>query len=115
MLKKNMGYPSRLRDLISWAVEAYELAAYPPAQDYTRKIDPNTAPSRPSMLHIGIDVKYIVHHQLSALPPTQSENIIEYLTDPTHCFIHTLNDYQKYILKDNIRQLKQSLINNGYK
>lgn len=110
-----MGNQARLKDLISWAVEAYELAAHPPTQDPARKIEPTTAQSRPSALHIGIDVKYIVHHQLTALPLQQATNIIEYLQDPTALFKHTLTDYFKNKLDSDIYSIKQALFQQGYK
>ena len=110
-----MGRPERLRDLVHSAIEAYELASHPPAQDYGRKVDPTAAMSRPSMLTMGIDIKYIVHNQLSALPQQQAENVIDYIQDPTSCFIHTLTEYYQINLKKNIVELKQSLTRQGYR
>ena len=110
-----MSKQDRIRSIISWAQEAYELASHPPAQDYGRKVDPTAAQSRHHLLMIGIDIKHAVHDYLQTLNETRATTLSTWLVDNTNLFHHSLTEYQQIILKSDIRTLKLILLDKSYK
>ena len=94
----------RLRDFITLCREGYILAADPPAVDYARNVevterDDLTRRSRPYLLRLGIDVKYIVADLLVKLPRRRAEVLHSWILNDTDYAWSNLTYSQRMYLK----------------
>lgn len=110
-----MSRRDRLRELIDWGREAYDLAASPPANDPGRKVDPTAIQSRPYLLTLGIDLKWLLNNYLASLPETEAETLIDWFQDSSQFAEYSFSEYHQQALKINIDKLIHILTRNGYK
>ena len=94
----------RLRDFITLCREGYILAADPPAVDYARNVevterDDLTRRSRPYLLRLSIDVKYIVADLLVKLPRRRAEVLHSWILNDTDYAWSNLTYSQRMYLK----------------
>ena len=114
-----MGKKDKLRLFIERSIECYELAANPPAIDYTRNIDPHDPlesipTSRQTLLRIGIDTRGIVNGYLASIPEKRAQTLLDWIKDGSNVAEYQLSDYQRLYLKADRKALQSILKDNGY-
>jgi hypothetical protein len=115
----------KLKEYILWAIEAYNVAADPPALNYSKQIDPSfrddvNAYSRAYLLRLSIDVKHALNGLLVRIPLKRAQVLIEWITGTQAHYWHSLTHKQQFFLKidrkllsERIRGMKQ-LANPGH-
>lgn len=104
----------KLRRFIELAREAYELAADPPAIDYSKNIDPTyrddlTRRSRSFLLRFSLDVKTITDNVLNSLPQARAEVLKEWILDGSNYYKWNLSDKKRFYLKIDRLHLKRAI------
>jgi hypothetical protein len=106
----------KLKAYILWAIEAYNVAADPPALNYSKHIDPTfrddvNAYSRAYLLRLSIDAKYALNDLLKRIPRKRAQVVIGWLTGDENYYWHSLNDNQQFFLKIDREMLKKQALN----
>lgn len=96
------------------AQEAYELAASPPAIDYSKNTDPTyrddlTRRSRSHLLRFAIDVKMITESVLNSLPETRAKVLQEWVLCGSKYYEYELTHQKYFYLKIDRLHLKRAL------
>jgi hypothetical protein len=96
------------------AQEAYELAASPPAIDYSRNIDSTyrddlTRRTRSHLLRFALDVKIITETLMNSLPKARAHVLKEWIIDGTNYSDWQLSHKKRKLLKIDRLELKQRL------
>ena len=103
-----------LKRYIEWAIEAYNVAADPPALNYSRFIDPSfkddvNAYSRAHLLRISIDVKYNLHSILATTPLKRAQVLMGWITSSEAHYWHHLTYKQQFFLKIDRKRLSERI------
>ncbi len=110
MAKKN----DRLKDFYRWAIECYEVAASPPAVNYSGRVDASyrddvNGYSRAYLLRTGIDAKYALQAILARIPRNRAAVLVGWLTTIEDSYYHNLTGKQQYWFLRDRKALKNRL------
>lgn len=105
----------KLRDYILWSIEAYNVAADPPALNYSKHVDvlqkdDVNVYSRMFLLMHSIDVKYALYKHLAALPRKRANVLMGWITRDEEYYFHHLTYRQQTHLKQDRNELKKLLL-----
>ena len=94
----------KLRDFIIWAIECYEVAAHPPAVNYSRRVDITyrddvNGYSRAYLLRLGIDARSAFNGLLKGLPVNRANVLLGWIVRDERHYWHNLTYKQKSFLK----------------
>ena len=100
MARKN----DKLKDFYSWAIECYNVAADPPAINYSKRVDPSfrddvNAYSRAYLLRLSIDARMALDETLRRIPKARAKVLIGWLTSAEEHYWHNLTRNQQFFLK----------------
>lgn len=104
----------KLKAYILWAIEAYNVAADPPALNYSKQIDPSfrddvNAYSRAYLLRLSIDAKHAFNGLLSRIPRKRAQVLIEWITNAQVHYWHSLTYKQQFFLKIDRQLLSKTI------
>jgi hypothetical protein len=107
----------KLREFIIWAIECYEVAAHPPAVNYSRRVDINyrddvNGYSRAYLLRLGIDTKYALSDLLGRIPLNRANVLMGWVTKEETYYWHNLTYKQQFFLKIDRNELINRLRGN---
>jgi hypothetical protein len=102
----------KLRQFVQWAIEAYNVAADPPALNYSKQIDPSfrddvNAYSRAYLLRLSIDAKYALNDLLDRIPRKRAQVLIGWIAGDEDCYWDNLNRNQQFFFKIDREALKK--------
>lgn len=104
----------KLREFIIWSIECYEVAASPPAMNYSRRVDITTRDdvnsySRSYLLRLSIDAKYAFNETLASLPLKRSNVLLGWVVKDEEYYWHNLTHKQQVFLKIDREKLRERL------
>ena len=98
------GINDKLKQFIEWAIECYEVAAHPPALNYSRRVDVTyrddvNGYSRSYLLRLGIDAKSAVNDTMRSLPESRAKVLRGWIVSEENYYWHNLTESQQFYLK----------------
>ncbi len=102
----------KLKSYIRWTIECYNVAADPPALNYSKQIDPSfrddvNAYSRAYLLRLSIDAKYALNDLLKRIPLKRANVLIGWLAGDEDYYWDNLTYNQQFFLKIDRQALKK--------